>query len=395
MPIEPRAMKIDRIALFSTDHPFYVDMLFGLARGFESIGVDTNVMTQLPRTETLNSFCRQYRPSAVLEINRSRSELPRFPEEIPHICWFQDYNEGRNREPSASDITYYLTDPHSLGFPVNESRLSGYLLPGVDETRYFYGERERQSDLSFIGYIPQPIPKSVLDTAFIDIEALGRSLTHREIFDVIIDRVNRPDYINLEVPEIRELVYSETARRLGIQREHLPGFPPEIMDWFDRRLLRMHDRRRLLKSALNVSESMRIYGTIEWREWPEFARYYRGYLSNQDDIRAVFQTTGINLHNNPNGFGMHFRVLECMASGGCIMVNRGRSDDDEAGINAFFEPGVHYVPYTFNDCEAVCREHLPDTERARRIGREASRLVHAEHTWTHRARQIVGDLAQR
>ena len=145
-------------------------------------------------------------------------------------------------------------------------------------------------------------------------------------------------------------------------------------------------------AVLDVSKSLRIYGPDDWTTWPDYAPYYESYLDDQDEMRNVYQTSRLNLHNNCNGFGMHFRVMDCLASGGCMMVDAGRFDEARSGIRNHLEPGKHYLEYTYDTLSDICREYLPQAEKCRKIGRNASEEILAKHIWKHRAKQIVDDL---
>jgi hypothetical protein len=165
------------------------------------------------------------------------------------------------------------------------------------------------------------------ENALIHINETGVEVTYGDVVNHLVEEFNQPDYKNADVLQIHESVYCFIANQLGISREVIPNFSAHAMNWFDKKLLRIVDRSRMINAALGVSQSMRIYGPNEWAQWPEYSPYYQSYLDDQDEIREVFQTTRLNLHNNCNGFGMHFRVLDCMASEGCMLVNAGKFED--------------------------------------------------------------------
>jgi glycosyltransferase involved in cell wall biosynthesis len=88
---------------------------------------------------------------------------------------------------------------------------------------------------------------------------------------------------------------------------------------------------------------------------------------------------------------MHGRVLDCMATGGTILVSRSLWSGTPFGLDAYFEPGRHYIEYDFDTLAAVAAEALADEPRRRRIGAAAAEAVRAGHTWRDRAAQIVED----
>ncbi len=383
-------MKPKRLALFGPNNPFYLDVLFGLARAFNGLGIKTNVSIPLLEPRALNSFCLQFKPSVVLEINRSRSDLPEFPKEVAHICWSQDYDHGMNQKVSISELTYFMTDPATLGFKINPHRFNGMLLPGVDPTAYFPGERRYLSDFSFIGFIPLPFTPEFLASKLVEVVETGAHVTRGEVVHRLMDYYNNPDHSHYHIEEIHNLVYLIIEKALGFRI--VQKIDPGQMNAFDKTLIRIVDRSKLLDAVLTVSKGMRIFGPPDWLDWPQYKPFYQRYLYDQQEIREVFHSTRINLHNNCNGFSMHFRVLDCMASGCCIFVNESTQDGIPGGIRNYFEPGAHYISYKYRDVADLAREHLPQADKLERIGREASKAILAGHTWMHRAKQILEDL---
>ena len=83
------------------------------------------------------------------------------------------------------------------------------------------------------------------------------------------------------------------------------------------------------------------------------------------------------------GFSPATRVFEAAGAGACLIT------DEWEGIELFLEPESEVLVAA--DGEAVAR-HLRNLrpERARQIGKAALRRVLNEHTYAHRARQVMG-----
>ena len=71
---------------------------------------------------------------------------------------------------------------------------------------------------------------------------------------------------------------------------------------------------------LRVSDRLSIYGANGWEKWPEFSPYYRGFVSDEDEIASVFSTTKINIQNGELTF--HLRIVDCMATGGFRIIQK-------------------------------------------------------------------------
>jgi spore maturation protein CgeB len=89
---------------------------------------------------------------------------------------------------------------------------------------------------------------------------------------------------------------------------------------------------------------------------------------------------------------MHFRVMDCLAAGGFLMINETPLDDEPGGIGGAFVAGRHYGSYRMDDVAEVARRYLNDPDTRRKIAAEGRREVRAHHTWGHRAGQVLTDL---
>lgn len=82
------------------------------------------------------------------------------------------------------------------------------------------------------------------------------------------------------------------------------------------------------------------------------------------------------------GFSPATRVFEAAAAGACLIT------DAWEGIDHFLEPGREILVAQDGDEVAHLTESV-DAARARQIGAAALRRVRAEHTYDHRARQVM------
>lgn len=386
-------MKPLRIALFAPGVVMppnvYLDQLFGLKRGFEKAGVETYVGTQLLDPQVLKTFIRHYHPDVLLEINRTRSKLPELPRSITHVAWIQDYRfqgELLIGERSQSDVTFFIIEPTILGYQYDGHQ--GVLSPGVNEAVFFPEELKTLSDFSFLGYIPSPITEEERSRLLIADDAeKSVSVSFGQVVDGLMGRPEMLqgnfDYWKIHAA-IHEVVENLTGKPLA------EPLPQEVLGFFDERLVRILERRAVLQALLRVSTSFRIFGPNTWKSWPDFEPYYGQYLDDQADMRRVFQSTCVNLHSS--GLGMHFRVLDCMASGGVVLVNETPRQSQPGGLAQHFEPGGHYVPYTPGNVDEIARELLFNESRCKKIAKAAANEVLARHTWTHRAKQILSVL---
>ncbi len=389
-------MFIRKIALCGRHISVYDEhMLDGLAKGFRLLGIESVVIFHLLDPASLASFCARHGIDTVLEINRTRNTLNDLPPNIAHICWLQDIAVGERAEPSRSDLTYYLTEPSVIGYsPSSAKSYGGLLFTGIDPDAPAEIEAPL-SDFSMVGYLPLPIPAEVLSLPmFSDFP----NPTIGEVINAFLERF-RPSNRGVKLGDLHHDRVRSLIREITTEVFGLPSASafrvPTALDFFDQNVVRSLERTRLLNAALAVSPSLRIFGPPDvWREWPQYAPYHVRFLDLQSDILSVYRSTRINLHINPNGFGMHSRVLDCMSCGGVILNIESPYDLLPGGIRTEFEPGVHYISCTYENFEECVRSWLRNEDGRRAIGAAARKAVLARHTWRHRAEQIAGDLAK-
>ena len=387
-------MKIDKIGLFGKRLTSYDDaMLFGLAEGFRRCGVEPFTMTRLLDPPKLLSFCKYHTVSVILEINRTRNQIPALSPSITHVAWLQDPVTPERREPSRSEITYYLTSPDVLGYDTtNVKGLTGILYTGVSTAYLASPPAEPLSDFSFVGYLPGPLPaewRSQPMLANMPKPTLGEVV---DAFSAWYRSARKTmTFGDLHTSRLEKQIRAVMAEAFGVPfgapfRHH------NIPLVFEQYVVRALDRMLVIDAVLTVSKSMRIYGLPYWTLWERYRPYYRKYLIAADDMAFVYRTTRLNLHSNPNGFGMHARVLDCMGCGQAILVNESPYDQLPGGIRTEFEPHAHYIPYTVDTLAETAQRWLSDEKERRYIGEQARKIILEKHSWQHRAMQIIDDL---
>jgi len=332
--------------------------------------------------DELAAWARRSKACAVIEINRVLRADVDWPADVAHCAWIQDYRAyGRlvTSDLGASDRLYFVVQPSVFGVEVPANRPWSVLLPGVRADSPAPDGTPPQRDFCFAGFIPPPPDIRAPFSRMPD----GRVVTLGEFLSQFPGEALQQSQTSLA---ISNKAIDDTCARIGCA----PNTKHEQRGLFDEDLVRIFERKKLMEAILTVSKSVDIYGPKTWQLWPQFAPYHRGFVSYPRDLDRVFQTTRINLHNGI--FAMHFRVLDCLAAGGFIMVNETELDLMPGGIRTHLEPYRHYVPYQFNDAAAVAKRYLADAATRQRIAAEGRREVLASHSWARRAAQLLCDL---
>ena len=380
-------MKVSRVALFGLDFPNIVNQLVGLRNGFRQLGVEVLTAWPHPNALTLENVLDSFRPDFVFEINRSRNQIRGCDEKFIHVCWMQDFlslGQRLEKDFGGSDLSYFIVPPSAMGFGSEWESTARYLFPGTDPEIYTYATEHPIFDFSFIGQIFAPIPDSLRTRPILTGRADGG--TAGELLDLFAaEGIGQSIHMTMHTSE--RLMQFVQRRRPDAD---VSMVDPAIRNLFDDYFPRLADRTRLLDSILNVSTKVGFFGTGPWDKWPRYQPHFGGYINRPSKMALVFRRTKVNLHNG--SVGMHMRVLDCMAAGGAIMVNKSLWTGTPFGIEIHFEPGHHFIEYEFENLTERAAGALADEPGRRRMGAAAAEAVRAGHTWRHRALQIIEDV---
>ena len=383
------------IILTSPEGFFYAHILKYLSAGFNAAGVET-LCTTGPKNESLfNAFVHKHKPKAVFQINEPLLERGSWPNDVPHLLWLQDYRfNGKDiaKNIGKSDWFYFLIHPSAFNIHLLENQSWSMLTPGAifseqprnrftkwAKDRFFsLLSKQRTSDFSITGFIPAPLN---FDNPVA--KKVNRELVTLKEFlkEIPLDVLQQSGF---SLKKINEAIGSAC---FSLNCEMLSDSKTNIIDEI---LPRTIDRKAITDAALIVSKNVRIIGHENWNLWPEYKPYYRGYFKDPMDLNEVYKTTRVNLHNS--GLSMHFRVIDCMAAGGVIMVNETPYDDMLGGINKFFESGTHFQHYNIEYTVEVARELLKDKQKRIKMAFLGQQEVQKNHSWYNKALQIIDDI---
>ena len=379
-----KSSQIQRIGIFlPRSTPLYMSMFFGLKRGFESIGVEVVGWSELLKPDALLEFCRQFNPDVIFEMNRSRHSIPQLPKDILHLCWLVDLMGNDYSYFKGSDIIYtFGSFWPQLFYQKNSPSHTDWLPPGVDPSCYYYTQRQKKVDFSFIGHVPLPWNQSELNRPLIATSAGIKTFGN---------------FIDLYEKSWNNAFLQPTPPEILHRMEGRPDLDSQEIDIDDLTLRydilcrsrRMKIRQSLIDAVMTVSDSIHIYGPDNWNKWPRYSQYYQRFIDNPHELRDVYQTTRLNLHE---GISIHMRLLDCFASGGCLLyLDPDERNNTGNGIFFFFEKDNHYLEVERGDANYQVKEYLKNSHLCEQIGRNASEITLAHHTWTHRARKILSD----
>ena len=346
---------------------------------FEFIGI-----SELFNEKELIKFCYKWKPDVIMEMNRSRKQVPYLPKDIIHIAWVVDPAEGRYDIYQDSEIIYFF-GAHWINHHQNEGEsFVDWLAPGACVKHYSYDERPIESDFFFAGHIPEAWSEESRDRIVVSSEKCV--ITFGEIYDLCTERWNQVDEIravNKRLSIAHDIIEEKTGERIKLVDK-------DICYDLSSRSGRLAGRKELMDLALSVSGSVRIFGSPSWLTHESYKKYYHGFVSDPNELRTLYQSSLLTLHE---GIGGHFRTYDSLLSGGCLFYREAPHDYEYGGINTFLEPGVDFVLFDQDNFREQANCYLSDTEKRKKMCRNGSEKILNGHTWDHRIKKISYDLS--
>lgn len=362
--------------------PFYEGLLTQLRSAFLRLGVEAEGLCRHLEGPDLQAWCDAHKPTAIFEMNRPRRDVPSLPRDIKHIVWVVDFNGRDLSHFEGSDLTYLFSPGWPALYP--HRGFHRWLGPGSDPDVYRPTPRPRDLGATFVGHIPRPWSE----------QELARDLTGGAGHCRFVDVLPELEAWFSEPPGRRQPALDdalEVARDRVLTQSGCDLVADASLTYDIRgRVVRHLRRRRLLDAVCDHVSDVHIYGPSHWLAWPRYAPFYRGALDRPDAMSEVYGRSQINFHE---GNGVHFRSMDVLASGGLLFYREHWHDPTPGGIARVFEPGVHYVPFREDNLPEQIARFRDDEDRRAQMCRAAAAEIRRAHTWTHRAREILDDLA--
>lgn len=331
-------------------------------------------------------WVQQNKPDAVFEMNRVKDEIPVLHDlGIPHITWVVDFQGRTQNHLKGSDITYFFDPNADANF--DAGGMQDWLPPGTCTKTFSPLQLNlgNYTEFNFIGHIPKPWSDEELNRK-IDPES-------ESTFEMLLNGYQ--EYLantKFEMKMLKDLedIIKNICKKISINESYV-----ERNVYYDlmEKTKRLNNRAELLGIALKRSDSIAIYGSLNWKEWPAYRKYYKYFINCPSEMNIANQSSAINLHD---GVSFHFRAIDCMASGGVIFWYDNtvvyREQKRVRGLYDFFDDQCHFYTFREDNFDEVYENFKRNSGSVNKIKKDTISIINSRHTWDHRVNKIINDI---
>lgn len=361
-----------------------------LSEAFEKIGCETRTIIEFDDTERINNHevARQiacFRPDLIVQIDSLRPHFSWVDPRIPYVGWLQD-RLPRLFEP---EVVAQLGD-RDLALAMwpelaDQCRKAGYpevelLSVAVNADRYSTradtpepsrSAEESPLDVAFVSNVKEPSIPGLLDAIAEYCREHGYGWGDPSHYAALLEWLERT--VDLRVPA-------------GARSD----FQFQLYVEFERYLQRIEVVRWAIDAGLRIG----LYGA-GWEQSKEFAPYARGWVKPGAELRDLYRDALCHLQINLDT-NVHTRVFECLASGGVVIARSHPTDRRPGGLAEHLEIGREVLTFADQDEFVAVVERLREQPAWRReVARHGRERVLREHTYEHRAREILRAVSAR
>lgn len=152
------------------------------------------------------------------------------------------------------------------------------------------------------------------------------------------------------------------------------------------RIVRVHNRRRLIEWARRSGYKLRVAGPEKWKDVVDERIEYIGFIESTEAMANNYRQSLATLHE---GVGMHFRSLESMACGGLVINLKGADEENECGLASFFEEGIEFIEISGWGDMTNKQKNLLRTWHGSRNQESLVKKINEQHTWGSRFARVL------
>lgn len=326
------------------------------------------------------------KPDIIFEMNRVKSEIPILDEKkIPHVSWVVDFKGRDETTILGSDITYFFDPEWENNY--NTGGLQDWLPPGTCVDTFYPNKNQgpKRSEFNFIGHIPKPWSKTELDRRLHG----SSKKTFHDLLKIYNEQMRLTQHLLKTHKDLADIIKKITVSLTG----KAVSLPIDMKYDLMERNKRMANRTALLDLVKKKSDSIEIYGSTNWKDWPQYTKYYKHFVDNANEMNDIHQQSHINLHD---GVSFHFRAIDCMASGGLLfhlfIPPKRDKQKPRRGLHDFFDKQSHYVEMNQDNFDVMYERVKRCPYSGSRWQKETIKEIMAHHTWAHRTKKIVNDI---
>lgn len=360
---------------------FYLGLYHQIKKGFEENGCLIRGGCEYLKPDQLIKEIEDFTPDIVFEMNRIKSDIINFPDNVIHICWLVDYWEKSHEEINkGSDFLYLFSKSWLMEHKGFEGNYIDVLYPGTDIDDYNIDPTiSKKSDFIFLGHMPKPWNKDELSRI---VYAPNKNIPFKNLINIVHDfTMNPKNYFDGTIATRKHLLNMLQLTDINTTNDRVLHY-----DIF-MRLFREGRRLGILNNLIKTTQNITIYGNENWLLRKQFIPFYQKELIDTKAMNKAFNQHNFLVHD---GNMPHFRVFDAMASGLLVfkpnVLEYGVVDEWE---DLLFKDNQDIITYELN--EKFIRPKVSDSQ-IKDLKFHIRNVIKSSHTWNHRIEKILKDI---
>jgi len=359
----------------------------GLREGFQKFGIEVVTAWPHPTGQFYESIVENFCPDAVLEINRSKDQIPNRKHDVCHVTILHESQVDQflfHETNGSSELYYSIMQPSLFGYPKELDKRAKPFIAGADlHIAERVQRRKKKFDLGLIEEVPHP---KIISKQFLLSSLVPKQPRYGTFKDLILF-LKIDEYSILRSSDIKKSVrkYFKQKGNISVGSTFLNKIV-SFCTMFAHSLHRMRMASLMIKTRRNTA----FWGASLWKTWKQFAPYYQGEISSAQSLYDAILSTHINVHRT--GINLHSRITDAMTVGVSNAIMHNDSDSGPFGIEQFFEPDVDFIRFDFDNFSDKIREYLKYPKRIDEISQHASQKIRTQYTWKNICHRMLNDI---
>ncbi|MBZ0258136.1 glycosyltransferase, partial [bacterium] len=379
-------------------------LLKAFLRGFHQAGLTTRLSeydNQFTTSFRMMGELLQAKPDCIFSINAwpgalledfGLSQDAVHLMQIPRICWLVDdtklYEDAPEQSPFGANDWTIASDRSYLPWLERLTQQAFFMPPATMFEKKGAIQSQHEAPISYVGSLPdigKELSQAPGATGDIlkQIDTLKREAPSKT-YNQLLDELSPSNESRQQIASLAQQFTSQTRKGFQTGQARIEYFLFNIATYY---------KRLSIVEAL-LPFGLCVYGPQTWREaLPHNFQYrYRGFVENKD-LANVYASArlSLNIHSHQCPTCLNTRDFDVLMAGGAVIGDW--VEDVERGM---LDPGKETLAFhSIDEAAELAQQYLEDYEALQTLRRDGHQRVISEHTYKHRAQNVLSQISNK